>query len=199
MTPGEPRAESTVTRLLRELDGGHAGAADEIFALLYQELRGIAHRHRRRWEGDDTLNTTALVHEAYVKLVGQARIGVESRAHFLALAARAMRHILCNYSRDRRAGKRGGDAEILTLDELQVPAGAGVFARDPSDTLLALDQALRRLEQVDPRQGKVVECRFFGGLTLEETATALDVSPRTVQRDWAMAQAWLHREVTSDL
>ena len=186
-----------VVRLLEELRDGEAAALDELFALLYDELRQLAQRQRRRWRGDETLNTTALVHEAYVKLVGQARIAAESRAHFLALAARAMRHILCNYARDRRTQKRGGGLEHVQLDESGSDAGRSRFSPEQSEELVALDEALRRLEQVDPRQGRVVECRFFGGLTIEETAAALGVSPRTVKRDWAMAQAWLHRELAA--
>lgn len=185
-----------VTELLADLAGGHAAAVDELFALLYEELRGIAHRQRRRWHGDDTLHTTALVHEAFLKLVDQDRIAAGSREHFLAVAARAMRHVLCNYARDRRARKRGGALEHVTLDDSRGGAWTGDPSFEPSDVLVALDEALVRLEQVDPRQSKVVDCRFFGGLTIEETATALDISPRTVKRDWAVAQAWLHREMT---
>jgi len=182
-----------VTQLLEELPDGNAGALDELFALLYDELRMIAHRQRRRWLGDDTLQTTALVHEAFLKLVDQERIAAESRGHFLAVAARAMRHILCNYARDRRAQKRGGAIEHVALDESGSDSPDN-SSSEPSEALVALDEALRRLEQVDPRKSKVVECRFFGGLTIEETATALGVSPRTVKRDWLVAQAWLHRE-----
>ena len=179
------------------MQDGNAAVLDELFALLYEELRTIAHRQRRRWQGDDTLDTTALVHEAYLKLVGQARLGVESRAHFFALAAKAMRHILCNYVRERSAQKRGGGLERLPLDECKAVSPQIALPPEPADTLLALDDALRRLEQIDPRQSKVVECRFFGGLTIEETATAIGVSPRTVRRDWSVAQAWLHREMKS--
>lgn len=184
------------SRLLAELQNGSDAALDELFTLLYEELHALARRQRRRWRGDDTLQTTALVHEAYMKLVGQARIAVESRAHFLALAASAMRHILCNYARDRRAQKRGGGLEHVTFDESKADGALAAFAPDPSDALVALDDALRRLEHRDPRQARVVECRFFGGLTIEETAAALAVSPRTVKRDWAVAQAWLHRDMT---
>ncbi|HJU72560.1 MAG TPA: sigma-70 family RNA polymerase sigma factor [Gemmatimonadaceae bacterium] len=186
----EPR--SRVTQLLAELPNGNAAPVEELFALLYNELRAIAHRQRRRWRGDDTIQTTALVHEAFLKLVDQERIPTESRAHFLAIAARAMRHILCNYARDRRAQKRGGAIEHVALDESR--GDAANSSSEPSDALVALDEALRRLELVDPRQSKVVECRFFGGLTIEETAAALGISPRTVKRDWLVAQAWLHRE-----
>jgi RNA polymerase sigma factor (TIGR02999 family) len=188
--------QETVARLLESLESGDRAALDELFALLYRELKELAGRQRRRWHGNYTFNTTALVHEAYVKLVGQEPIRAESRAHFRALAARAMRHILCDYARARGAEKRGGGREQLRLDELENLGSHVEFTERQSDTLVALDGALRRLEQLDPRQSAVVECRFFGGLTVEETATAMGISPRTVKRDWAMAQAWLHREMT---
>lgn len=195
--PGVAGTRAVVARLLAEVVGGNRAATDELFALLYDELRGLARRQRRRWRGDDTLNTTALLHEAYVKLVGRTRLGVESRAHFLALAARAMRHILCNYARRRGTRKRGGGVTILPFEELQASVVPAVFGEDRADGLLALDDALRRLERLAPRQSRIVECRFFGELTVEETAAALGVSARTVQRDWLLAQAWLHRELTS--
>jgi RNA polymerase sigma factor (TIGR02999 family) len=166
-----------------------------LFALVYDELHALAHRQRRRWQGDHTLNTTALVHEAYVKLVAQKRIDLESRTHFLAFASRAMRHIVCNHARASGTRKRGGGLERLSLDSMDLPAGAASAAGEDADALLALDDALRRLEEVAPRQSRVVECRFFGGLTVEETAAALGISPRTVRRDWQLAQAWLHREI----
>ncbi len=190
------QTQDTVTRLLKELQGGDRGALDELFGLLYDELKEIAGRQRRRWHGNYTLNTTALLHEAYAKLVDQSQLDVEDRAHFRALSARAMRHILCDYARNRGAEKRGGDLERLSLDEFDAPRGRVEFTERESELLVALDEALHRLEAVDPRQSQVVECRFFGGLTVEETATALEVSPRTVKRDWAVAQAWLHREMT---
>ena len=189
------RTPARVTRLLERLPHGDSAAMDELFSVLYEELHAVAHRQRRHWRGDDTLQTTALVNEAYLKLVGQARIEAESRAHFLALAARAMRHILCNYARDRRAQKRGGGFAHTALHESGADAARAAFPAEPSDALVALDEALRRLEQVDPRQSRVVEYRFFGGLTIDETAAALAISPRTVKRDWAVAQAWLHREI----
>jgi RNA polymerase sigma factor (TIGR02999 family) len=190
---GVDETPTTVTRLLAELEAGGQGALDELFALVYDELHALAHRQRRRWDGNDTLNTTALVHEAYVKLVDRKRVNVESRAHFFALAARAMRQILCNWARDRRTQKRGGGLEILPLDDLPVSPAHIVSSMDPAARLLALDGALRRLEERHPRQSKVVECRFFGGLTIDETASAMGIAPRTVKRDWAVAQAWLHR------
>jgi RNA polymerase sigma factor (TIGR02999 family) len=190
------RRRGVVTRLLRRLEEGDQSATDELFALLYEELRELAHRQRRRWRGDHTLHTTALVHEAYLKLVGQEGVTVEGRAHFLAFAARAMRHVLCNHARSRSTAKRGGGAPMLPLDEGKgVPDPAGPRP-EVASSLVALDDALQRLEDVHPRQSRVVECRFFGGLTVEETAEALSVSSRTVQRDWVMAQAWLHRELT---
>jgi RNA polymerase sigma factor (TIGR02999 family) len=189
------QTQRTVVRLLEELGKGSREAVDQLFAILYDELKELAGRQRRRWRGNDTLNTTALVHEAYGKLVGQTRIEVKDRAHFRALASRAMRHILCDYARDRSTEKRGGDLEELPLEELSALPPPFVLSGEQSDALLALDGALRRLERINPRQSKVVECRFFGGLTVEETATAVGTSPRTVKRDWAMAQAWLHREM----
>jgi RNA polymerase sigma factor (TIGR02999 family) len=192
----EPRTR--VSQLLGELADGNAVAVDALFSLLYDQLRRIAHRQRRRWKGDHTMQTTAQVHEAFLKLVDQDRVAAESRAHFLATVARAMRHILCNYARDRGAQKRGGELEHVALDDSRDDAALDASGSEPSEILIALDEALAQLEQVDPRQSKVVECRFFGGLTIEETASALRVSPRTVKRDWAMAQAWLHREMTAE-
>lgn len=186
-----------VTQLLAELPDGSGAAVDELFALLYDELRAIAHRQRRRWQGNDTLQTTALVHEAFLKLVDQERVVTENRPHFLAVAARAMRHILCNYARDRKAQKRGGAIEHVALEESRGGMAGTPSSSESSEVLVALDEALLRLEQIDPRQSRVVECRFFGGLTIEDTATALGISPRTVKRDWAMAQAWLHREIAT--
>lgn len=186
---------TNATRLLADAQSGDGSAVEALFALLYDELHALARRQRRRWHGDYTLDTTALVHEAYLKLAGQERIGVASRAHFTALAARAMRHILCNYARDRRTQRRGGALAVVTLDEANARAGPTPLSMEQADTLVALDDALRRLERLDPRRSRVVECRFFGGLTVEETATVVGASPRTVKRDWAVAQAWLHREM----
>ncbi len=191
------QTQKTVARLLEDLGGRDPAAVDQLFSILYDELKELAGRQRHRWHGNYTLNTTALVHEAYVKLVGQSRIEVGGRAHFRALASRAMRHILCDYARDQAAQKRGGGLERLPLEELRAVSDQVVFSEEQSESLIALDQALERLEQVSPRQSRVVECRFFGGLTVEETATAVGTSARTVKRDWAMAQAWLHREMDS--
>lgn len=187
--------DTTVARLLSDVQRGDRAALDELLPLVYEELRALAHHHRRRWQGDETLGTTALVHEAYLKLVGQGRIQAESRVHFLAVAAKAMRHILSNYARERRASKRGGGLAPIPFDESKLTPGQAALPLEDASELAALDEALRALEQLDPRQGNVVECRFFGGMTIDETAAALGVSARTVKRDWTVAQAWLQRKM----
>jgi len=193
-------AQTTVTRLIEALEGGDRTALDELFPLLYDELRSLAQLQRRRWDGDYTLNTTALVHELYLKLADQQRVGVEGRAHFYALAGKAMRHILSNYARMRRAKKRGGGSLSLPLEEAKLLSDKEVSLSEEQVELLALlDDALRRLERVDPRRGRVVECRFYGGMSIPDTATVLGISPRTVKRDWSVAQAWLHREMKGGL
>jgi RNA polymerase sigma factor (TIGR02999 family) len=189
-------SQEEVTRLLEALQRGDEGALDRLFPLVYDELRGIAHGQRQRWQGDYTLDTTGLVHEAYLKLVDQGRASWESRAHFLATAARAMRHILINHARDRRAQKRGGDQPKLSFDELSAKLeGAAGLSDDNADILIALDEALKKLEQVNERQSRIVECRFFGGLTIEETAAALGISTASVSRGWALAQVRLFQDV----
>jgi len=185
----------TVTRLLGELDAGNKEAMRALFPLVYDEVRRLAHQQRRAWHGDFTLDTTALVHEAYLKLVGSEHVGARTRVHFLGIAAKAMRHILCSYARERQAEKRGGAAPKLSLDLLGDAAGAISFSDDQADILSALDDALQRLGAVEPRLSEVVECRFFGGLTIEDTATALGSSAATVKRDWALARAWLFHEL----
>lgn len=194
--PGLDQKQKAVALLLEDLRDGKKDAVDELFAILYDELKELAGRQRRRWQGNHTMNTTVLVHEAYLKLVGRPDLDVEGSVHFRALAARAMRHILCDYARDRTTQKRGGGLRRLPLDEFLATPDPQGFSEQQSATLVALDSALTRLERVQPRQSRVVECRFFGGLTIEETAAALGTSPRTVKRDWAMAQAWLHNEMT---
>ena len=185
-----------VSALVEALAAGDREALNPLFPLVYEELRSLAHRQRRQWDGDLTLNTTALVHEAYLKLAGQRRLPTESRAHFLGIASRGMRHILCNYARDRRRQKRGGDRPHLPLDQVEAADGRALdLSADQADRLAGLDEALRRFEQVAERQCRVVECRFFGGMSVEETAAALGVSPRSVKRDWAFARAWLLREM----
>jgi RNA polymerase sigma factor (TIGR02999 family) len=196
----ERASQADIARLLEALQQGDTAAFDTLFPLVYDELRDLARRQRRRWDGDDTLDTTALVHEAYLKLVDQSRASWESRAHFLATAARAMRHILVNYARDRRAQKRGGDRATLSLEELgERLQGEIVLSDDNADLLAALDAALRELEQVNDRQSRIVECRFFGGMTIEETAVALGISAASVNRGWAVAQVRLHQAVQRQL
>jgi RNA polymerase sigma factor (TIGR02999 family) len=192
-------AAATVTRLLADLEGGRREALDELLPLVYAELHAQARRQRGRWRGDPTLDTTALVHEAYLKLVGQERVAARSRAHFLGLAAKAMRHILCNYARDRQRKKRGGGAVVLPLDERLLPPAVHVMDDEHADVLIALEAALSRLGAREARQERIVECRFFGGLSIEDTAAALDLSPATVKRDWALARAWLFRELQREL
>ena len=179
-----------VTRLLAALGSGDSAAFDQLFPLVYEELRRIAHRQLRGERTGHTLGTTDLVHEAYFALVGINQIGWSGRAHFLAVAARAMRRILINYATARNAQKRGGGArEQTTLDVDGLPA---VMA---DEQILALDDALKRLEVRNDRYGRVVECRFFAGMSIEETAEALRISPATVKRDWLLARAWLQREL----
>ncbi|HET9039959.1 MAG TPA: sigma-70 family RNA polymerase sigma factor [Gemmatimonadales bacterium] len=179
-------ADHDVTALLLAWRAGDATAIDRLFPLVYDELRRIAHRQLSREQVGHTLETTALVHEAYLKLVDQTRAQWSERSQFFAIAARAMRRILVDYARQHVAGKRGGrrervnlDAETLSLD-------------DRADVLVAVDEALERLREVDERASRVVECRFFGGYTEEETAQALAITDRTVRRDWVRAKAWLY-------
>lgn len=186
--------ENDITGLLQAVRRGESGALDELFPLVYEELRSLARRQRGRWHRNVTLNATALVHEAYIKLVDPGGVAPKSREHFFAVAAKAMRHILCNYARDRARLKRGGGVEHVPIDrEMRIlPAGA---SGDRGVELLALDEALERLERVSERQSRIVECRFFGGMSVEETASALGLSPATVKRDWTLARAWLYREI----
>ena len=176
----------TVTRLLHDLKEGRRGAFNELLPQVYDVLHRIAHRQLMSERSDHTINTTALVHEAYLKLVEQQHKDWQNRAHFYAVAAKAMRQVLVNYARHRSAQKRGGGAAHIQLDE-----AFGSFSDQRSEELLALDEALVRLEKINERHARIVECRFFGGLNIEETAEALDVSPITVSRDWRMARAWL--------
>jgi len=179
------RADTNHDDVLDRLRGGRREALDELTALLYHELREIAHRHRSGQAGDPTLATTALVHEAYLKLVDQSRAQWNDRAHFLALAAVAMRHILTDRARARLAAKRGGAREVVTFDD-EVIAN-----EERPGALLQIHEALDRLAGVDERLARIVEYRFFGGLTHEEIAASLGVTVRTVERDWAKARVLL--------
>ena len=182
--------ESCGTDLLGQLRGGSREALDRITSLLYDELREVARRHRRARDSASSLATTALVHEVYLKLVDQSQATWNDRAHFLALAAVAMRHILADRAKARVAAKRGGSHRAITLDEELIAAA------DQPDALLQIDDAIRRLERVDDRLARIVECRFFGALTNEEIARVLGVTVRTVERGWVKARILLRDELT---
>jgi len=188
----EARDRNEVTRLLAEAAGGGREALDRVVPLVYDELRRLAHRRLRDERSGHTLDTTALVHETYLELVDLDRIAWRSRGQFFAIAARVMRRVLVDYAVGRNAQKRGGGAARIPLDEA---AGISVMADGQEAELMALDDALDRLGAIDARQARIVECRFFGGMSIEETAAALDVSPATVKRDWTLARAWLNREL----
>ncbi len=175
---------------------GDRRAFDRLVPLVYEDLRRIARRHLRGAPSGRTLNTTGLVHEAYLKLVDQSRAEFVDRGHFLAVAACAMRQIVISNARRRSAAKRGGGERAVTLEEERIVAGSA--AADDPDWLLALDRALSRLGERNERLARVVECRFFAGLSEEETAQALDVSLRTAQRDWMRARAWLKEELRGE-
>lgn len=183
----------SATELLLSWSHGNRAALNELVPLVYDELRSIARRRLRHERSDHTWNTTALVHEAYLKLIQLDRVQWESRAHFLAIAAQAMRNILVSHARARSRLKRGGGAPHEALDESVVLPAAEV------DRILALDAALERLAELNPRHARVVELRFFGGMTVEETAVALEVSPGTVKRDWTLLRRWLGRELGGSL
>ena len=174
------------TALLTTAESADVRTLGELIPLLYGELRDLARRQLARERADHTLNTTGLVHEAYLRLVDDTRVTESGRAYFFAAAARAMRQVLIDYARRRKAAKRGGARQQLPLDEQRIAV------ETYADELLDLDLALDQLAELNPRYAHVVECRFFGGLSLEETAAALEVSPRTVRYDWELARAWLY-------
>ena len=193
MTDPTPR-QADITRLLLAAGQGEREALDALFHLVYEELRSLARSQRRRWHGDLTMNATAIVHEAYLKLANAGTIPSESRGHFFAVAAKAMRHILCNYARDRTRLKRGGGVPNVPIDA-ELDSISIELPDEHANELAGLDEALRKLERTNERQSRVVECRFFGGMSIEDTAVALGLSPATVKRDWAIARAWLYREM----
>lgn len=191
--PGHPRParhamtlEPTFTDLLHGLEPGDERAVNRVLPLVYEQLRQLAHQQLRGESTGHTLGTTALVHEAYLRLVDQRTTNWQGRVHFLAIAARAMRRLLIDHARRRNAAKRGGGARHLDADILELPA------EERAALLIELDAALEQLSAREPRQARVVECRFFGGMTEEETAAALGITDRTVRRDWVKARAWLH-------
>jgi RNA polymerase sigma-70 factor (ECF subfamily) len=184
----DPACED-VTTLLTDLAKGDGRAASKLIPLVYDEMRRLARAYMRRERSDHTLQPTALVHEAFLKLVQQRSVGWQGRAHFLGIAAQVMRRILIDHARGHLRDKRGGGGSPVPLDE------ALAFAPEQSSELVKLDQSLERLAKLDPRQARIVELRFFGGMTVEETAEALGISAITVKRDWSMAKAWLHGEL----
>ena len=182
-------APGEVTRLLKRLKEGDRDAGEQLIPLVYDQLRGAARRALAGERPGHTLQATELVHEAYFKLLGSAQVDWQGRAHFVAIAARAMRQILVDHARRRQADKRGGGVQHVTLGDAEAELAL------PPEELLALDTALDRLQEHDPRMRSVVEYRFFGGLTEKEIAEVLDLTVRTVQRDWVKARAWLHQEI----
>lgn len=178
-----------ITDYLHALGAGEDAALGELFSAAYAVLHDLAHAQRRRWVGEETLSTTALVHEAYLKLSEQDSPRWRSREHFFGVASRAMRHILIDYAERRHAVKRGGGSTPLPADQTPLIDDSRI------EDMLALDEALTLLARQNPRQVRVVECRFFAGLEVRDTAAALDISPTTVKRDWRRAQAWLYRQL----
>jgi len=196
-TPGE----EDLAALLAAAAGGDRRAFDRAFAVLYDQLAQLARAQRRRWRGNETVNTAALLHEAYLKLAapyaedaGAASPRWEGRRHFFALAAQVMRHVLLNYAEAARAAKRGGDARHVPLEAAEGEALSG----EEADRIVAMHEALERLAQAEPRQARIVECRFFAGLSIPETAEALEISEATVKREWKAASAWLQGELRGD-
>jgi RNA polymerase sigma factor (TIGR02999 family) len=187
-----PQTGGSVTELLARAGAGDASALAGVFPIIYGELRELAERQLRKEPDGHTLSPTALVHEAYMRLVDYRRVEWAGRGHFLAVASTAMRRVLIEHARGHRSAKRGGVLRRVPLDAVELGT------EERSELLLALDEALDRLHALDRRQAQVVECRFFGGLTEEETAEALGIGLRTAKRDWAKARSWLHRELYAE-
>lgn len=181
-----------VTQLLVDWGNGNQAALDRLMPVVYTELRQLAHRYMRRERPGHTMQTTALIHEAYLRLVDQNQVRWQHQAHFFGIAARLMRQILIEHARSRTRAKRGGGVGTISLDE------AAIVSQARATELLALDDALERLATIDPRKSQVVELRFFGGLSVEEAAQVLNIAPNTVLRDWRMAKAWLRREISNE-
>ena len=179
------------TRLLKDCGAGNRQALDKLLPLVYEELRRLAHSFLSRERSDHTLQTTALVHEAYLKLIDQRSVNWENRAQFFAISARAMRRILLDNARRHTAAKRGSGGQKISLDDVATLSTDGA-----NESLIALDLALQKLETIDAEQSRIVELRYFGGLTIEETAEALQTSPSSVQREWTIARAWLYKEIS---
>lgn len=189
---GQPPT-STVTEMLAKARAGDSSALANVFPLIYDELHRLAQQQLRREPDGHTLSPTALVHEAYMRLIDYSRMEWNGRAHFLAVASTAMRRILVDHARGHRSMKRGGSAiRHVPIESVQLGT------EERAELLIAVDDALERLKEIDPRQAQVVECRFFGGMTEEETAEALGIGLRTAKRDWARAKSWLHREIAAE-
>jgi RNA polymerase sigma factor (TIGR02999 family) len=188
----EPSGDLDVTNLLLDWRRGDETALARLVPMVYPELRRVARARLRAERDDHTLQTTALVHEAYLRLVDLDRMTLNSRTHFFAVAARLMREILVDHARKKNARKRGGGATLMSLTEAMPVAAAGV-------DVLALDEALSQLTSFEARLGRVVELRFFAGLSIAETAEVLDVSPATIERDWTVAKAWLHQRLSASI
>jgi RNA polymerase sigma-70 factor, ECF subfamily len=185
-----PENSPNVTQMLKEWSAGNTRVLDNLMPLVYEELRRQASRYLRKERADHTLQTTALIHEAYLRLVDQRNVEWQNRAHFFAIASTAMRRILVDYAKTRHREKRGGAAENLPLEE-----ALQISSKEKSIDLVALDEALTRLAEFDERQARIVELRYFSGLDNDETATVLGVSNATVRRDWNFAKAWLRQEI----
>jgi RNA polymerase sigma factor (TIGR02999 family) len=181
-----------VTQLLVDWGNGNQAALDRLMPVVYTEVRQLAHWYMRRERPGHTMQTTALIHEAYLRLVDQNQVRWQHQAHFFGIAARLMRQILIEHARSRTRAKRGGGVGTISLDE------AAIVSQARATELLALDDALERLATIDPRKSQVVELRFFGGLSVEEAAQVLNIAPNTVLRDWRMAKAWLRREISHE-
>ncbi len=181
----------TPTRLIQEFSEGNNQALNQLFELIYDELHEVAKRQRNRWQGFETLNTVALINETYLKMWKHQPEQIENRRHFLAIASKAMRQILINYAEKQTAQKRGGADEPIRADEIDL-----VSDEEAADNLLEIHELLNNLERKNERQSKVFECRFFGGMTVEDTAFALNISPATVKRDWQAACNWMYQELS---
>jgi RNA polymerase sigma factor (TIGR02999 family) len=185
-----PTKQHEITQLLAEWSDGNQSALDELYPLVYDELHRLARRYMSRERQDHTLQTTALINEAYVRLVDQRNVHWANRSHFFAISAQIMRRILIDHARRHAYAKRGGGAQQVSLDE------AATVTRSAGAELIRLDEALKSLAEMDPRRSQVVELRYFGGLNNEEIAGVLNISENTVTRDWNMARAWLHQQLT---
>jgi RNA polymerase sigma-70 factor (ECF subfamily) len=188
MTP----APNEVTQLLVEWSNGNQAALEKLMPLVYEELHRLAHRYMGHERAGHTLQTSGLVNEAYLRLIDQSRVQWQNRGHFFGIAAQMMRRVLVDYARNRRYAKHGGGAQRVSFDD------ARMFSPERGGDVVALDDALNELATFDPRKSQIVELRFFGGLSIEEAAEVLNVSPGTVMRDWTLAKAWLRRAITGD-